>query len=405
MSVGLGGDDYPGLGSWREVIRADLEAWQGYYRSLPAVAHVFAAAPETQSPASDVLLALSVYDQAIEELRQAARRPYARSPLELYDPLTTSLRHLATFKTAAMVLQLRSIAELALDRTDEALMDLKVLWRLADVLRSEPILISHLVRISVINVSLQPVWEGLADHRWSDTELIELEKELVRIDLLADFRFALQAEITLQQALAELLRKRPGSVVHGYYSPSIRWQQRVVVLLLNLIPDGWVYDAQTLSARIFLERYFPLADPKTRVVVPSHVDQTNTYVKTYLARPTPSTILAEFLTFPPTMFLKRTVECQAAVDLARAAIALERYRLAHGSYPKSLDQLVPKFKDHAPHDIVNGCPLKYRPAPQRGFILYSVGWNETDDGGQGGLELPGRSDWQRGDLVWTYPAE
>ena len=50
------------------------------------------------------------------------------------------------------------------------------------------------------------------------------------------------------------------------------------------------------------------------------------------------------------------------MDLARVAIALERYRLAHGAYPESLDVLAPQFIAQLPHDIINGQPLHYRRA-------------------------------------------
>ena len=63
------------------------------------------------------------------------------------------------------------------------------------------------------------------------------------------------------------------------------------------------------------------------------------------------------------------------------AIALERYRLAHGEYPESLDALAPQFMEKIPHDIINGQPLHYRRTSDGQFVLYSVGWNETDDGG------------------------
>ena len=63
------------------------------------------------------------------------------------------------------------------------------------------------------------------------------------------------------------------------------------------------------------------------------------------------------------------------------AIALERYRLAHGEYPESLDVLAPQFMAKLPHDIINGQPLHYRRTSDGQFVLYSVGWNETDDGG------------------------
>ena len=67
----------------------------------------------------------------------------------------------------------------------------------------------------------------------------------------------------------------------------------------------------------------------------------------------------------------------------RAAVAgaLERYRLTHDSYPETLDTLAPQFIAKLPHDIINGQPLKYRRMQDGLFVLYSVGWNETDDGG------------------------
>jgi hypothetical protein len=39
-------------------------------------------------------------------------------------------------------------------------------------------------------------------------------------------------------------------------------------------------------------------------------------------------------------------------------------------------------------------------------VLYSVGWNETDDGGQVVLKPDGKSvDRDQGDWVWRYPAQ
>ncbi len=64
------------------------------------------------------------------------------------------------------------------------------------------------------------------------------------------------------------------------------------------------------------------------------------------------------------------------------ACALERYHLAHGEYPETLDALMPQFMEKMPHDIIGGQPLHYRRTDDGKFLLYSVGWNETDDGGQ-----------------------
>jgi type II secretory pathway pseudopilin PulG len=113
--------------------------------------------------------------------------------------------------------------------------------------------------------------------------------------------------------------------------------------------------------------------------------------------------------------VKKFAIAQASVDLARVAGALERYRLAHGQYPETLDALVPQFIEKLPHDIIGGQPLHYRRTdgpPSQGsgaasgkFVLYSIGWNEKDDGGQIAFKKGGSVDREKGDWVWQYPAK
>jgi hypothetical protein len=93
---------------------------------------------------------------------------------------------------------------------------------------------------------------------------------------------------------------------------------------------------------------------------------------------------------------------QTMVNEAQIVCALERYRLATGTYPGSLDALTPQFIEKIPHDIIGGQPLIYRPTADGKFLLYSIGWNEKDDGGQ--QETPqtknGAIDFAKGDWVW-----
>ena len=79
-----------------------------------------------------------------------------------------------------------------------------------------------------------------------------------------------------------------------------------------------------------------------------------------------------------------TARNQTLANEAFIACGLERYRLAQGEYPETLEALVPQFAEKLPHDIIGGQPLKYHRAANGGFVLYSVGWNEKDDGGSAG---------------------
>ena len=98
------------------------------------------------------------------------------------------------------------------------------------------------------------------------------------------------------------------------------------------------------------------------------------------------------------------IETQSSLDLARVACALERHRLAHGDHPETLDALVPAFMASVPRDVINGQPLHYRRTADGKFRLYSVGWNERDDGGVPGVSPYGSVDWNQGDWVWPAAA-
>jgi len=71
---------------------------------------------------------------------------------------------------------------------------------------------------------------------------------------------------------------------------------------------------------------------------------------------------------------------QAVLHSARVALAAERYRLANGNWPKTLEQLTPRFLAAVPLDPFAQGPLRLRHTTE-GLVIYSVGPNEQDDGG------------------------
>ena len=63
------------------------------------------------------------------------------------------------------------------------------------------------------------------------------------------------------------------------------------------------------------------------------------------------------------------------------AFALACYRRELGRYPEKLDALAPGYLERVPQDIFSGAALIYRRS-EKGYLLYSVGVNERDDGGR-----------------------
>ena len=103
---------------------------------------------------------------------------------------------------------------------------------------------------------------------------------------------------------------------------------------------------------------------------------------------------------------KRQARNQVIVlDEARIACALERHRLAHGGYPASLDALSPGCIEELPHDIMSGESYRYQLRSDGTYLLYSVGWNQGDDGGKVVYknDASGQIDYSKGDWVWPMP--
>ncbi|MGO8763981.1 MAG: hypothetical protein ACLQSR_02465 [Limisphaerales bacterium] len=85
---------------------------------------------------------------------------------------------------------------------------------------------------------------------------------------------------------------------------------------------------------------------------------------------------------------------------------MKRYQLQHGSYPTNLSALVPEFLPDVPRDPVDGQPLRYRANANGTFLLYSIGPNAKDDGGDP-IHTSRASPslfWQNPDaLDWVWP--
>jgi hypothetical protein len=398
-------------GNWPLAKMADLKEWQNYYRTLAAKTNEFPIAPQPQSSAQDILLALSKYNSTVEELRQASQLPYSRFPLDYddEDPAEILLPHLATLKRCSQILRLRALAELADGQNKKALDDVKLALHLANSIRTEPFIITHLVRIAILHLVLQPVWEGLAEHRWSDAQLAELDSELMKLDFPADYELSIRGERASHVKIIDWLEQKRSRSREIFNMLDDNDQRDPMNNFLGtagfyLMPKGWFYQNEILLAQMQQRWNMPTVNDAQQTVSPKLVVKANGAIGA-IGRPTPFNFFARLLLPSLGSYAEKIALGQTEANLARTAIALERYRLVHGEYPDSLDAVVSQFPEKIPHDIIGGEPLHYRRTDDGQFVLYSIGWNETDDGGVVGLTKSGAPDNSKGDWVWRYPAK
>jgi len=367
--------------------------------------------PESRAQAAPAVLEALKTDEAIfAELRAASQRPDSRYPVnyDVENPFTILLPHLSSVRAVCRRLQLRACAELADGRSAEALTDVKLMLRLVDSMKEETFLIDYLVRVACLQTAIEPVWEGLAEHRWSDAQLHELQARLQRCDFVADVQRPFEAERAAGVMVVDLIRKRGLGYLNTLAGPgSPSPSDRSVANLPGLfVPSGWLYLEEYNLCRAYQTLLDGTIDPSQRRVFPDRTEgnvrdfgreiRRDAFVSAFIHHRTMGALLLPALS----RVVVKVATAQTAVDQAALACALERYRLANGQFPEKLEALVPRFISQLPHDVITGAPYKYRRTADGQFVLYSVGWNQTDDGG-----VPGKTlfDEKEGDWVWQYP--
>ena len=325
------------------------------------------------------------------------------------------------------VLDLRAIAELETGHDERALADVELALRLADAIRTEPILISQLVRIAMIDRATQPVWEGLASQRWTTPQLEALQQKFQAMNFLADYVLAMRGErVMFSEEMREVADARLKSPVTQFlldvcWPGSWESNDRLVAsLYIALAPRGWFYWNRIFYAEEIRQQLIVPVNPEAQTVNLEQFDHEQVIrdlhqkAHNLLA----ARVLAEFLKFP---FLKmnhcilKSVRAQTVANLASLGCALERYRRAEGQFPETLELLKPRFMDKLPQDLINRQPLKYHRTPDGQFVLYSVGPDGKDDGGAYPVTQPAQTDSnsrpgddrtaEEGDWVWRYPAK
>ena len=430
-----------GLLLWPRGKKVDLKAWQFYFRGsnmselkvpdaerpggyagpskkgspAPEIpAHEFLAPPEPRDPPTDVLLALTKFEPQLAEMRAAGRRPFAQFPIKYAESIAPLVPHVCPLRDLSQTLALRATAQLALSNSAAAQEDIELGFRLCDALSPDPLEVSHFFGFLMREVLLQPLWEGLAERRWTEAQLARFQALLAPIDLRSNAHRVYSCQRALVNQTIDLLIAGKWTIddlqSEGEYDEESYRRN----LLLSYGPRGWLYESKITfnwlvqpsvdHAREFAQSgIYPLAAEHDRNRYRTALERTSRDLQLFR-------LLARHPFTPLSWWLLGSARGQSVVDMALVACALERHRLAHGQFPEALTALVPETLEKLPPDVMNGQPLVYRRTDDGQFILYSVGANLVDDDGidsDTATRLDREAGFvgrESGDWVWRYPA-
>ncbi|MGE5293514.1 MAG: hypothetical protein ACM3VT_01665 [Solirubrobacterales bacterium] len=226
-------------------------------------------------------------------------------------------------------------------------------------LRKEPTLMPYLVSNGCSGLTVSALQYALSLTAFTDSQLKDLDEALVvaagKIDLVNAMVTERCFMIDVIQNPSQNEATRPGSTVLKL--PGIRSQGMIDVLdyMESCIQAAGLPIAQRMEKYNEIER-------RQQKLPAWH-------------------IISHLLTPALTRIATLDLRAQADLDLARIALAVERYRLAKGKLPEQLTDLVPAYLDEVPIDPLDGQPLRYR-RTEPGYVVYSIGEDAKDNGGK-----------------------
>lgn len=346
------------------------EQWRD--REIPIVGVSKAVPPGHRYPAEQIAALEATFQEAHEELKIINQlNNYQGGRLELdYDdkaPLDTLMPPLAPYRNIARLKCAEILYHAQQGQTDSIVENARIVLTMADFFQDEPTLISALVRIAIQSLTYETTIEACNLTELPPDQLASLQQLIAESQDERAMYWGMLGERAMNIRMGELtlsgeyegsdmnglpiaIGKVPGlrSVVYKDFAFGVRYMNRLVEVSRNL--PGSLPEAQSIEEDLEnIPQYYIFS----RILLPS---------------------LVRALTLSNRMLADgRTSYC---------ALAAERYRIEQGQWPAALNDLVPQYLEAVPIDPFNvDEPIQYKQIND-GIVIYSVGENSTDDGGQ-----------------------
>ena len=307
--------------------------------------------------------------------------------------ISVIMPNLSEFRRIVWALRWRAWLSAENGLCEDAFNDLMVCYRLSRHLTGDLTLVEQLVGIAMMSLANNTIRDILSEHQIDSDTLAELQKEFEETTDDKSFAISFKTErLMLYDGLQRCFTAGPD----GHVIP-----KRLVELLSSAGGNAEIADSENILVRTLLlsAAYMLFLHPDRDETLKSGNAFYDYYEELALQTPAKTKIYREerdaelkelckknFILSVLMPALDRVIQISyrlsADVKGTMAVIALLRHEQDTGFYPESLEELVTSgYMKGIPMDPWSDRPLVYRKT-EDDFILYSVSFNFTDDGGQ-----------------------
>jgi len=346
---------------WLTAIQnLDDSEFQAQAEHLPFVGNGTVPNPgEEWEQLDDARKFVSEFKELLKSIHAAADvGGMVRFPVDFSQGIYTTLPDTQNSRTVTRLLQLE--AHVALNDGDNirVMHDILAMFALSDALQTEPCMISQLIRMALHAIGCDAIQTLLPACKWDDEQLAILQQSVVNARFSDSIRTGLLGE-----------RATTLTEISKFPFPLATSSRRAALPLFQMAVDA-------------LDHPWPEAIKQQHAIL----QQLETYNQGHLARIMTTPLL---LLFGGTeRYVLAGARNEARQRCTIAAIAAERHRLRHGQLPTSISDIAEHIFPagvQTPADLISdpftGQQLQYLMSETQ-VVIYSVGENGTDDGGQ-----------------------
>jgi hypothetical protein len=376
------------LSSWRGVAKTNQSGWE------------------------NLAAAMKQNEAVLADLRSCLKHPAAQMGPKT-NLLSGPIPNFFALRTAAQWFMGASIDQLHQGNAQMALENLEALIALARCFEQEPSIVAQMIRVAIAGLGTAVTWEALQAPDWSEPQLERLQIAWSRVDLFEGLETAFLAERAIGEEVWTVVRRNNNAKIRQTLHLSTS-----KTALGDAVDDYLLIPAYKLSS-IDEDELLRLRSMQTTLTAIRGLrkdqpwKEANQGLQKNVARINSIAATWERFRYPFTLIsipnMQRAMERGVCVESERrmtvVALALKRFQLKTGMLPGSLAELAPDYLHAVPLDPMSGKAFAYRLKQDGTFVLYSVGKDGIDDGGDGTpVKGSGLDFWSGRDAVWPSPA-
>ncbi len=348
-----------------------MEPDEKQFELLPIIGFAELPAPSEGLPAEmkkAIAEHLSANKETLELLHNAASIERCRYPFDLTQGFEALLRPLEVLRDGARLLSLEAFMHAENGEPHDACGSLRSLMALARSLENEPLLISQLVRIACQAIGVDSLQRIVSRTALPEAELQEIGAALAR----AEERDAMARAMAVERCI-------------GWNAFNTTFDEYAEFVWGSPL-QPFLYRAAGLLEIDYLTYLEIMGEPVRICEMPlrertqaarEHGERLEEWLG---STPRFYCIVTKKVTPAIGRCVEEDVKVIARLRAARAALAVERYRLDKGRLPEELDELVAEYLQAIPEDPFDGKPLRYKKL-DKGYVVYSIGPDGKDDDG------------------------